>query len=277
MSTAAVLDGRALAEAVGSSWGKNDLAAFVALFRPDGDIIHPYFKEPISPRIAMEVMNSAVKGKTRLYRADLVSGDGSGREDDLTMLFEETGDMIGFKPKHVGLVKVRMKLRDHLVQRMFVDGIIVVDEHNGKELLKHRPVERLTAQEMAERLASTWGTNDMPSFLGLFAPGAMVKHAMLAEPASPCVVAEVMNCNVKGTTRLVSAVSVRGDGSGRDELVEMEFEETGEEVGFEPPIVGRLSILAELHDHLISALQVFGYQVTERSVKASSPLAGVDA
>jgi hypothetical protein len=259
-------DALILAEAMGEAWGKNRLDAFVALFAPNGDIVHPYFKTSISPTVAMEVMNAAVSGETRLVEAKVIDGDGSGRADEVVMLFEETGDMNCVAPVHIGQMMVRAKIRDGLIDRMTIDGLLIVTRGEGAPIEPRLPERPLTSQVIAERLADTWSGNDMAGFLGLFAPGALIDHCLLAAPAPPQVVAEVMNCNVKGTTRLSALVLMKGDGAGRDDVLDLEFEETGVEIGFEPTVVGRMSITADVQNHQVTRLAVFGYQVVERAV-----------
>lgn len=258
-----------LAEALGEAWGRNRLEAFVALFAPDGDIVHPYFSSPTSPAVAMEVMNAAVQGETRLVDMRVFPGQGA---DEIVMRFEETGSMIGVSPRHVGLMRVRAKVRAGLVQRMTIEGLEIETRAAGEEIIPRRPATPLSSKEIAERLAATWGGNDMPTFLGLFAPGAVVDHVLLADPATPRVVAEVMNCNVKGATRLSGLALMKGDGSGTHDILDLEFEETGSEIGYAPTLVGRMSVSAEIRDHQIVHLKVLGYKVVDT---AAAPALGV--
>jgi len=255
------MDAAMLADAVGRTWGCNDLAGFVALFWPDGDIVHPYFKQPISPRIAMEVMNAAVKGTTRLKSFAVLSGSGEGVEDIIEMLFEETGTMSGGVPEYIGRVKVLANVSGHKIARMTIAGFELVSDGEVPSEEPSQFTQPFTSYEIAGKLASSWGGNDMSEFLSLFSLDALIVHPMLQAPARPKVVADVMNCNVKGETILRSAVPLTGDGSGVDDVMEMEFEETGNEIGYAPPIVGRMSITATIQNHRIVHMKVFGYQV----------------
>ena len=198
--------------ALGEAWGNGRLEEFVALFDNDAEIVHPYFKHPVSPRVAMEVMNAAVSGSTRLRKCTVLSGSGEAENDTVDLSFEETGDQLGYQPQYIGEIGMLGTIVKRKFTRLEVKGIAVVDATSSEApaLIDYGSMSSI---EIAVRLGETWGSNDMSAFLSLFSPDARVKHVVLSEETSPRVVADVMNCNVKGTTKLRSAV-LYGTGSG---------------------------------------------------------------
>ena len=105
------------------------------------------------------------------------------------------------------------------------------------------------------------GSNDIVAFLSIFAPNAKMKHPVLSNEDSPRALADVMNCNVKETTRLRTFAPLKGDGSGADDTIEMEFEESGLELDYAPHRRGRMCIKAVVEQHRIERMEPHGFRV----------------
>lgn len=263
-----------LAEALGAAWGRNDAEEFAALFHEDGQIVHPYFKHSVMPSVAMEVMNAAVKGSTVLRHVELRRGSGDGTDDALFLVFEETGNEIGRELGHVGDIQMLAELRDGRFSRLEVLGFEVKrnEQVAGGTRYVRRDVGRPTSREIAEMLGRCWSDNDMDTFVSLFSEDARIQHAVLEEEAPPEVIADVMNSNVKGTTRLRSFALLKGDGQGLDDVLELQFDETGNEIGYQPSVQGSMSVTATIKDNRIARLQVHGYQVVDQSASPAGPV-----
>ena len=77
----APLDATAVTKELASTWANNDMERFVSMFSTNGVIIHPLFTAPITPEIAADVLNSAMKGQCVPHDPKLLCGDGSGEDD----------------------------------------------------------------------------------------------------------------------------------------------------------------------------------------------------
>jgi hypothetical protein len=264
------MDTQQLATALGDAWGKNDVTAFVQLFEEDGKIIHPYFKEPVMPQVALEVMNSAVKGRTILRQVEVTSGNGSGACDCARLVFEESGDETGRTPGNVAHVVATAEIRDTRIHTLTIHGFEVKPVPGEAERTRYhrRDIGAPNTRRIAEMLGQCWGSNDMDTFVSLFAEGATICHVVLSEEQTPEVVADLMNSNVKGTTTLRSCAVLHGDGSGEDDVVELQFDETGNEIGYVPRLFGTMGITARIQNQRIVSLRVHGYHVGEQGAEA---------
>lgn len=262
---------RELAEALGQAWGENDATRFVSLFNEDGRIVHPYFKHPVMPQVAMDVMNAAVKGTTVLRKVKLLQGTGDGLNDTLQLTFEESGDEIGRDLGHVGEINMVAELNNRRFSRLEILGFEIKKNKGLPSGTKYerRDLGKLTSREIAEMLGRCWGSNDMDDFISLFSADAKIQHVVLEQEAPPEVIADVMNSNVKGTTELRSFAVLEGDGTGLDDVIEIQFDETGEEVDYQPAMIGSMSITAAVQNHRITHLKVHGYQVIDQSASPS--------
>ncbi|MCA2504785.1 MAG: hypothetical protein IM550_06600 [Microcystis sp. M54BS1] len=131
---------------------------------------------------------------------------------------------------------------------------------------------RLSALQLAQTIGRSWGTNDMSSFLSLFAQDATIIHPFFQEPISPTIAADVMNATVCGTTEYKGFVLLAGEGDGRQDIIEMYFDETGEAANYNPSYIGRMSVRAKLVDHRFTELCVRGYELIQRFPTRRSPL-----
>ncbi|MFO0572405.1 MAG: hypothetical protein U1A78_00260 [Polyangia bacterium] len=264
------MDTQQIVTALGEAWEKNDVTNFAQLFDEDGRIIHPYFKEPVMPQVALEVMNAAVRGRTILRQVEVISGTGSGADDSARLVFEESGDEIGRTPGHVAHIVATVEIRDKRIHSLTIHGFEVKPNpaEAGRTRYHRRDIGTPNTRRIAEMLGQCWGSNDMDTFVSLFADGAMIRHAVLNEEQTPEVVADLMNSNVKGTTALRSCAVLHGDGSGEEDVVELQFDETGSEIGYVPRLFGTMGITARIKNHRIASMRVHGYHVGEQGAEA---------
>ena len=254
-----------LAEAIGKAWVQNDATTFISLFAEDAQIIHPYFKQAVVPSVAIEVINATVKPTTILRKSELVSGTGEGKDDVMRLVFEEGGNEIGRDPSHVGEVVVTAEIKNHRFTKLLVHGFDVKTSPNAttQSSYEQRNIGNLTSREIASILAQCWGSNDMDTFVSLFSCDAKIEHPGLDGEVTPEVVADVMNADVSVTSELKAFTLLQGDGSGKDDVIEIQSDETGKEVGYSPRHIGTMSATLSIKEHRIAHLRVHGYQVID--------------
>jgi hypothetical protein len=111
-----------LAKALGEAWGTNDMDTFMSMFTPDGLVFHPLFQQPITPKQAADVLNSAVKGTTTFVSSNLKPGSALTGPDQLEMKYEETGQQAGFVPTNTGVMNVTGVLQGKRFKALHVRG-----------------------------------------------------------------------------------------------------------------------------------------------------------
>lgn len=124
-------------------------------------------------------------------------------------------------------------------------------------------MNNLTAGEMAKILGDTWGTNQGEGFIDLFSDDAIINHPFFVEGEEPRTIVEVLNCNVKGTTVYEGYRLTEGDGSGKEDTIEMSFIDTGFNCGYIPKYQGRMIITAYIRNHKFVRFDVYGYDIVE--------------
>lgn len=258
------LPARELINILGEMWGANNYDGYVSLFTEDALVTHPYFSQPVKVSVAMEVINAAVQGHTKIVGYEPVSGDGSGKDDVVKVKFLETGDQIDEEIEHVGAMIVYVFIRDYAIYKLEVKGVEISALKSTTETKNYKRIEYgdLTAKEIAQKLGDSWECNNIDEFISLFSDDAKIKHVVLDEESTPEVIAEVMNCNVKGTTKLSDYALLKGDGSGKDDVLELTFDETGTEMGYEPSNIGKIMVSVTVKNHRIVYLNVYGYKVS---------------
>ncbi|MBW4617008.1 MAG: hypothetical protein KME21_27950 [Desmonostoc vinosum HA7617-LM4] len=260
-----------LAEAIGKAWLQNDATTFISLFSEDAQIVHPYFKQAVAPSVAIEVINATVKPTTIMRKAKLLSGTGEGKDDVMELLFEESGNEIGRELGHIGEVAVTAEIKNHRFTKLIVHGFDVKTSSNSTDqnIYTRRDIGKLTSKEIASILALCWGSNDMDTFVSLFSSDAKIEHPGLDGEVTPQVVADIMNADVSVTSKLKSFTLLQGDGSGKEDLIELESDETGKEAGYATRHTGTMTATVSIKAHRIAHLWVHGYQVTDTEKHAS--------
>lgn len=258
------LSAREIIDILGEMWGSNNYDGYVSLFTGDALVTHPYFTQPVKVSVAMEVINAAVQGNTKIIGYEPVSGDGTGKDDVVKVKFQETGDQIVEEVDHVGAMIVFVFIKNHKIYKMEVKGVEISSVKPTCEAKNYRRIEYgdLTAREIAEKLGASWECNHIEEFISLFSENAKIKHVVLDEESTPEVIAEVMNCNVKGTTKLTDYALLNGNGTGKDDVIELTFDETGTEMGYEPSNIGKIMVSVTIKNHRIVYLNVYGYKVS---------------
>ncbi|SES78182.1 hypothetical protein [[Clostridium] polysaccharolyticum] len=116
----------AIAIKLAKYWGSNYGAEFLDLFNEDAAIRHIMYSEETTPEVVVDVMNSNVLGTTELYSFALQSGSGKGIKDTAVLRFIETGDQIGYVPEQQGVMKIFMKVKNHKITYLDVQGYEIV-------------------------------------------------------------------------------------------------------------------------------------------------------
>lgn len=249
-----------LAQTIGNCWGKNDMAGFVSLFAPNALIVHPFFKEPISPKIAADVMNATVCGVTTYRGFVLQEGEGDGKSDVIEMYFDETGDIAQYKPSYIGRMAVQAEIKNHKFARLLVHGYDLINRYPSRVWpLERIEVGRPTTKELTERIAKAWGSNDMQTFVSLFAEDGLIMHPLFKAPITPEIAADVLNSAMRGISIPQEPKLITGDGSGEYDVFNMYVYETGQECGYSPDVMGIMHLTVRLINHRIKELYVHGY------------------
>lgn len=249
-----------LAEHIGGAWGGNRMDGFVALFAEDADIIHPFFREPIPPSLAADVLNATVCGSTAYRGFVLLEGDASGDNAVIDMYFDETGEAAGYQPNYLGRMAVRGYIRARRFQRLVVHGYELIQRAAAAPPAFPRiDVGTPDTAELTKRLGEAWGSNDMQAFTSFFAEDGLIMHPLFRAPITPRVAADVLNSAMRGTTVARCPKLIVGDGSGKFDVVDMFFDETGDQTGRLPATMGVMHCTAKVVGHRIKELYVHGY------------------
>lgn len=116
----------AIAIKLAKYWGSNYDGECISLFSEDASIRHILYTEETTPEVVVDAMNSNVLGTTELYSFALQSGDGKGIDDTAVLRFIETGDQIGYVPEQQGVMKIFMKVKEHKIAYLDVQGYEIV-------------------------------------------------------------------------------------------------------------------------------------------------------
>lgn len=255
-----------LAEYVGKSWGSNS-DEFIECFSENALIEHPFFSEPVSPKIAMEVMNSTCRVNTKYNKSTLIKGDGTGENDVIRMEFIETGNCAGYIPQYAGNMIVDAWIEKHKFVKFKVHGYDVIQNDDSStychsfEKYVFTNVDKLFCD-----IADSWMHNDMKKFISIFSDDAKIYHPIISKPATPVEVADIINSGTKGVSIPKKFRIVKGDGTGKSDVIDLYFEETGEELGYIPDTSGLMHVTISLSDGLISEMIVHGYTPVRNSI-----------
>ncbi len=262
-----------LAQTIGKFWGKNDMTGFVSLFDPNAMIVHPFFKEPISPQIAADVMNATVCGVTMYRGFVLQSGEGDGKSDAIEMYFDETGDVAPYKPAYVGRMAVQAQIKDHQFTKLVVHGYDLINQNPTRVWpLERIDVGQLTTQEITDRIAQAWGSNDMQTFVSLFTEDGLIMHPLFKAPITPEIASDVLNTAMRGISIPQTPKLITGDGSGEYDVADIYVYETGQECGYNPDTIGIMHLTAKIINHRIKELYVHGYTPAPAYLLRRTPL-----
>lgn len=116
----------AIAIKLAKYWGSNYDGECISLFSENAAIRHIMYAEETTPEVVIDAMNSNVLGTTELYSFALQSGSGKGIDDTAVLRFIETGDQIGYVPEQQGVMKIFMKVKDHKIAYLDVQGYEIV-------------------------------------------------------------------------------------------------------------------------------------------------------
>ena len=253
-----------IAERNGAHWGSNDPNAWISDFAPKATVMHPFFREAVTPTIAIEVMNATVCGTTEFDGCRLVKGDGEGIDDLVEMHFIETGTCAGYLPQYVGRMVVFARITFGLIAGLKVKGYDLIHSHPHRLRPFSRTIQRNTTRELPVLIAESWSQNNMASFCSLFAVGANIIHPLFSAPITPEIAADVLNSAMNGQSVARAPRLLMGDGSGEFDYAEMAFEETGDQVGYLPETMGVMHSSFRIANGQIQEMLVHGYQA-ERS------------
>lgn len=250
-----------LLEKLTSSWEDNGLSDFLKLFHRNAKIYHPYFKIPITPLDAMEVMNTAVSGTTQIEKIELKSGDGSGKRDKVHIEIIDSGELVP-DISYVGVMCMEFEIKKHKISKIRILGGKTKKIKERQEKFDRR-IEKRTSIELAQTIANFWGSNMSSEYLGLFTEKALIKHVLFSEPFEPEVVIDIMHCNVKGTTELYGYDVIQGSGHGENDILELKFIETGDLIGYEPSKRGVMNVRVNVKNCQVDYLEAYGYDIVE--------------
>lgn len=256
-----------LAEYVGKCWGSND-EEFNLCFDEDAIIEHPFFSEPVSPQIAMEVMNATVKVTTSFHKVTILEGKGDGVEDVVRMEFIESGNCAGYVTEYDGNMIVDGWIKNHKFTKFKVYGYDVIKNSKRKSTsIATKPTEFFSVDKLSEDIAAAWTSNDMEKFIGLFSEEALIFHPIINRPATPKEVADIINSGTEGISIPRKAKIISGIGDGKEDIVDMYFEETGEQLGYIPEEIGLMHVTLEIKEGKIKEMLVHGYTPIKNTIE----------
>ncbi|HTT99575.1 MAG TPA: hypothetical protein VMF58_16120 [Rhizomicrobium sp.] len=249
-----------IAERNGANWGSNDATSFTADFAPSALIHHPFFRQAVTPKIAVEVMNATVCGTTQFDGCRLLKGTGDGIDDLVEMHFIETGECADYRPQYLGRMVVFARIVDEAICHLKVKGYDLVHARPTQlRPFEREPIGRLNSHEMAHAIAESWSGNDMGRFTSLFGEGAMIIHPLFSAPITPEIAADVLNSAMRGVSEARGPKLLLGDGAGEFDIADMWFDETGDQIGFLPDTMGVMHSTVRIEGGSISEMIVHGY------------------
>lgn len=249
-----------LVQAIGKNWGNNEGSEFVDFFTELAEICHPFFTKNVTPEVAVEILNSTVCGTTNFDGLRMLSGSGDGVNDTVEMHFIETGECAGYKPQYVGRMVIKAYIKNHKFTCFDVRGYDLI--HANPSL--HRPFRKidigeLDSYQITEALARSWSYNDMEKFTSLFTGDNKIYHPMFKSPITAEIVADVLNSAMKGISVAHKPKIIIGDGSGKNDVIDMFFDETGNQLNYLPKTMGIMHITAKIENHRVKEFIVHGY------------------
>lgn len=262
-----------LVEAIGNYWGMNNMNGFVEIFDPNATIVHPFFKEPISPQIAADVLNATVCGVT-IYRGFvLLEGKGDGKNDVIEMYFDETGDIAAYKPAYIGRMAVRAEIKNHQFTKLVVHGYDLINKNPTRVWpLQRLDIGSLSTKKITDRIVEAWGSNDMETFVSLFNEDGLIMHPLFKAPITPDIAADVLNSAMRGISIPHKVKLITGEGSGEYDVADLYVYETGQECGYYPNNIGILHMTVKIIEHRIKELYVHGYTPAPAYLLKQTPL-----
>ena len=250
------------------AWEDNECSDFMNLIAEDALIYHPYFKEPITAMEAMEVMNTAVSGTSKVEDYKLLEGNGDGNNDKVRLEMCDTGTQI--KDIHyVGLMPLLITITKGKITEITIEKgrYKTINEAKlpkrgfPKKYKIEKCFNQCSSLAVLIKLARFWGQNHKAECLSLFSDTAKARHVLYEEETTPLVLIDVMNSNVLGTTELYGFEIIKGDGSGRNDMVRAKFIETGDLIGYTPELQGVMNITLNIINSKIIYLDVEGYDM----------------
>lgn len=255
------LSSKEIINGLSGSWEDNSLDTFVHIFHKDALIYHPYFQQPINPLEAMEVMNTAVSGKTIVENYQILKGNGNGIDDLIQLEIVDTGSQID-NVCYVGIMPMEIYILNHKIKSIAIKkGKFKKVSDKKKHFTRTYP--KMPSLNISIQLAKYWGSNAVSEYLDLFSDKAQIKHILFNDPAPPEIVVDIMNCNVMGTTKLYDYKLIKGNGYGEDDVIRLKFLETGNLVGYTPEKQGVMNVEVIIKNFKIEYLEVLGYEIIE--------------
>lgn len=253
-----------MAEIVGEYWGKNDGECFADLFSDDAIIDHPFFSKEVSPQTVVEILNCTVCGTTEYDGFKLIRGTGDGTDDLIQMKFIDAGENSGYKPQYAGRMVIEATIKDHKFIKFKVYGYELIQYNPTSERnLEHINIGDIDSHELVKLAGQSWANNNMSLFLSLFNEVGMIYHPLFMSPITPIIAADVLNSAMNGISVPHKPKIIKGDGSGVDDVVDMYFDETGDQLGYLPDNMGIMHITAKIKNHRFVEFIVHGYTPTK--------------
>lgn len=113
-------------------------------------------------------------------------------------------------------------------------------------------VDAMTHQEIANALVASWSTNDMDTFLSLFAANGTIEHPLFPQSVSPSLVADVLRVDKMGESTITHFSK-----TGSDEYL-INVDEAGSQRGGAEAMIGNLPMKLTFEGKRIKLLKV-GY------------------
>jgi hypothetical protein len=251
-----------LAKEIAFYWQENIGTGFESLFHKNSVIIHPFFPKPISPKTALDVMNSTVSGTSKYRGQHILQGDGSGNNDFVEMRFEETGEEANYSPAYFGQMVIRAAVVEHKFKSMIVEGYELLHKFPNRKF----PFERInfgsiSSKDVCLKICEFWGNNQMKEFNSLFSEDALIMHPLFKEPITPNIAADVLNSAMSGVSVVNELKVITGDGTGFNDVVNLYAYESGTQGNIAPDLSGIMHITLKIQNHSIQELYVHGYIV----------------
>lgn len=261
-----------LAHEIARYWEGNMGTGFGALFHEEAVIIHPFFLKPISPKIAVDVMNSTVSGTSEYRGQRILRGNGSGKNDLVEMRFDETGQEAKYLPAYVGQMVILAEVVEHKFKSMFVKGYELLHRFPNRKF----PFERIrfgkmTSKEIALKIAEYWGNNQMAEFNSLFSENAQIMHPLFQETITPIIASDILNSAMSGTSIVYKSKIITGDGTGLNDIIDLYAYESGKQGNEKPDLSGIMHVTLKIQNYLVQELYVHGYTAVPTMIIDNTP------
>ena len=253
-----------MAEIVGEYWGKNDGECFADLFSDDAIIDHPFFSKEVSPQTVVEILNCTVCGTTEYDGYKLIKGTGEGIDDLIEMKFIDTGENSGYKPQYAGRMVIESTIKNHKFTKFKVYGYELMQYNpTSARNLEQINIGDVESAELVKLAGQAWENNNMSLFLSLFNEKGIIYHPLFMAPITPIIAADVLNSAMSGISIPHRPKIIKGDGKGINDVVDMYFDETGDQLGYLPDNMGIMHITAKIKNHRFVEFMVHGYTPTK--------------